>query len=335
MGCKGSGSDASASYEVRVDPPKRRVATGVAAVIGVGVVATSDDARVPYGATPGLPTLTVEHVTCSPDCVATTDDYGWQVTVWAATGGQKTVEIAVAISDGMRATKTTSVEFGVPTRIDARRGGTSPSGSVFGMVPNGQQWWDVSVADADGPLLTDLCQPKVSGALATEVDDTRCNGIIGVRALSPGSGTVTMRYGTLVRTETVTVIDPAKIRKVALREVILASDGDVAIESIDGLLAPVRSPIVITDCRDRTLSVVPELTTEDGTIAYGAPDFLGAVPADVHLERYGQTVDVSFGHARSGTLRGNFGIGPDAVLSVPFVSHRSRAADRDTLRSAP
>ena len=194
------------------------------------------------------------------------------------------------------------------------------------MVPGDGQWWDVSVADEKGPLFVDLCKPEVSATGAIEADATRCDGTIGVGAVAPGSGTVTMRYRNVVRTETITVIDPASIQHVELREVIAGSDASVPIESVDGIVAPVSAPLVITDCLGHGARlVVPELTTADGTVAYGAANLLRAIPSSVQIEPYGQVVEVSFETMASGAIRGDFGSSATTTLSVPFVAQSDSA----------
>jgi hypothetical protein len=327
-GCVVTSAPQFVSYEVYVVAPRTGVATGVTATVGISIRETSHEDWGGYGAGPQVPTLSVDHVSCSPDCVAkrnSTSSYD----VSATTPGPRRVELAFSTSDGKSSVETATVDFRDPTRIEARRGGTSPSGSAYAMVPGDGQWWHVSVADAKGPLLVDLCQPSVTGAGAVEVDSTRCNQTIGVSAVAPGSGTVTMSFGSLVRTETITVIDPANIRQVELREVLIASDASVAIESLDGVLAPLHDPVVITSCwQNGSRSIVPQLTTADGTIALGAADLLGAIPSSVGLEVNAQVVEVTFEKVASGTLRGNFGSSAGTTLSVPFVAESDPACPR-------
>lgn len=316
-GC-GTQSTAVAPYEVTVLGPTTGVATGASALVQIGIHGTRHEDWGGWGDGPQVPTLSVDHVSCSPGCVVTDGGGGYAVT--ATTAGRRVVELAFSTSDGKQSVRSVTIDFRDATRIDARRGGTSPSGSAFAMVPGDGQWWTVSVADEHGPLLVALCQPEVIATGAVTVDVARCNGTVGVDAVTPGAGTVTMRYGSIVRSEPITVIDPADIQLAELREVLLSSDGGIDVASADGVLAPARVPIVFTDCRtvgERLL--VPQLTTADGTIAYGAANLLGVIPSSVRVELYAQVVGLSFVDRAPGTLRGNFGSSARTTLSVPFV----------------
>lgn len=316
-GCVHSSSFDAAPYEITMLVPTTGIATGATANVQIGIRGTRHEDWGGWGDGPQVPTLSVDRVSCSPDCVATPGGAaGYDVT--ATTAGVRTVELAYSTSDGKHSVKTTTIDFRDATRIDARRGGTSPSGALFAMMPGDGQWWTVSVSDDRGPLVVGLCQPEVTSDGAVEVDVTRCGETVGVSAVAPGSGTVTMRYGSVVRTETITVIDPKDIREVELREVILASDGRLDVASAEGMLAPLRTSLVYSDCWPGGADVVPQITTADGTIAYGAAKLLGAIPSSVRLQVYAQIAAVSFGKTTSGTLRGNFGSTASTTLSVPF-----------------
>ena len=323
VGCSAIASrEQVAPYEVKVFGPTTGVATGAKASVRIQINGTSSQEWGGWGSGPQVPSLSVDHVTCSPDCVATNASGGTDYDVVATTAGARSVQVGFSTSDGKHATQVVTIDFRDATRIDARRGGTSPSGSVYAMVPGDTQWWAVGVADEKGPLQVDLCQPEVTSSGAVETDNRRCNESMGVSAVAPGSGTVTVRYGDLVRDVPIRVIDPAEIREVELRQVVLTSDAKVAIESDDGLLAPPSTPLTFSgDCYGNISGlVVPRLTTADGTVAYGAANLLGAIPSNVRLEVYAQAVEVSFGKAASGTFRGNFGSSASTTLSVPFVA---------------
>jgi hypothetical protein len=329
-GCHAFGSnDQVAPYEVKVLGPITGVATGAKANVRIQIHGTSSQEWGGWGSGPQVPSLSVDHVTCSPDCVATSAYGGTDYDVVATTAGARSVEVSYSTSDGKHATEVLTIDFRDATRIDARRGGTSPSGSVYAMVPGDTQWWAVSVADEKGPLQVDLCQPEVTSSGAVETDNTRCNESMGVSAVAPGSGTVTVRYGDLVRDVAIKVIDPTEIREVELRLVLRSSDANVAIESDDGLLAPLTTPLMFSgDCYGNISGlVVPRLTTADGTVAYGAANLLAAIPSNVRLEVYAQVAEVSFGKAVSGTFRGNFGSSASTTLSVPFVAQSDGSCD--------
>lgn len=309
-----------APYELDVSAPTTGVATGVTATVSIYIRATTHEDWGGWGDGPQLPTGSIDHPTCSPDCVATASGDS-SLEVSATTAGLRMLDFIVSTSDGQQRPKTVTIDFRDPTRIDARRGGTSPSGTVYAMVPGDGQWWNVSVADEKGPLLVDLCKPEVTATGAVEADARGCDGTVGVGAVAPGSGTVTMRYGNVVRTETVTVIDPTTIQHVELREIIVASDASLPIESGDGIVAPLSAPLVLTDCSGhRARLVVPELTTADGTVAFGAANLLRAIPSRVPIEPDGQVVELSFETIASGTIRGDFGSSATTTLSVPFVA---------------
>ena len=320
-GCFAVSSADVAPYEVTVVAPIMGVATGVTASVQVQIHETSHEDWGGWGAGPQVPSLTVDHVTCSPDCVAT-DAGGSSYDVSATTAGRRNVAIAYSTSDGKHSDQTVTIDFRDPTRIDARRDGHSPSGTVFAMVPGDVQCWTVEVSDASGPLLVDPGQPEVSGSGAVRADNTACDAKAGVFASSPGSGTVTMRYRDLVRTAQMTVIDAADIRQAALRQVVLSPDASLDVDSVEGALAPLGAPLALpSSCNDDVATlVVPQLTTADGTIAFGAANLLRATPADVvDLERSGQVVEVWLRKAGPGTLSGNFGSSASTTLSASFV----------------
>jgi hypothetical protein len=329
--CTGSGSGCAvlsnttspiAPYALDISPPLTGVATGVTATVRINLRMTSNEDWGGWGAGPQLPTVSVDHLGCSPDCGATATDVS-SIEVSATTAGLRKVDFVLSTSDGQHRPETANIDFRDPSRIDARRGQFSPSGIAFAMVPGDGQWWDVRVADETGPLLVERCKPDVTATGAIAVDTTRCDGPVGLDAVAPGAGIVTMRYGNVVRTVTVNVIDPASIEHVELRQVIAPSDAGIPIESADGLVAPVVSPLVIvTACSGYgSLLVVPELTTADGTVAYGAANLLRASPSgrSVLLETYGQVVDLSLQAATGGTLRGDFGNRTTTTLSMPFM----------------
>ena len=309
-------------YALDVYAPTTGVATGVTATVRISVRETTHEDYGGWGAGPQLPAVSVDHLSCSPDCVATTTAVS-SLEVSATTAGLRKVDFVLSTSDGQHRAQTATIDFRDPTRIDARRGHFSPSGTAYAMVPGDGQWWEVSVADEKGPLVVDRCKPDVTATGAIKVDTTRCDGPVGVNAVAPGAGTVTMRYGNIVRSETVNVIDPSSIQHVELRQVIAASDASIPIASGDGIIAPVVSPLVITTACSGygSLLVVPELTTADGTVAYGAANLLRAIPSDGHvlLEPYGQVVDLSLQATPGGTLRGDFGSSATTTLSMPFI----------------
>jgi hypothetical protein len=323
-GCFASSTASVAPYEVIMLAPTTGIATGATVNVHLEIHGTSQEEWGGWGAGPEVPTLSVDRVSCSPDCVATPSGGGYDVT--ATTAGPRSVELAFSTSDGKHSVRTAALDFRDATRIDARRGGTSPSGAVFAMLPGDGQFWTVSIADERGPLLGDHCQPEVSSTGAVEVEVVPCTDDLGISAITPGSGTVTMRYGSLVRTETITVIDPADIRQVELRAVGLPSDGGVDVDSVDGVLAPLQTPLVVSGCAGYRL-VVPQLVTADGTVAYGGANLLRAIPSSIKLEPYGQVVALSFGETTTGTLRGNFGSSESTTLSTPFVVQPDPSCD--------
>jgi hypothetical protein len=307
-------------YTIQVSAPTIGIAVGQDAPVTVGVADARHEDYGGCGAAPELPTIGVDRVTCDGGCEVS-DQHSTSFTVTASSAGIKRIDIWMSTSDGASSMQTVFVSFREPTKIDAVRHPTSTSGSRFGMFPGDTQEWGVGLADKDGPLYANICDLDVQGAGSIDVRGP-CKGSPTAipHALSSGFGTVTMRYRSIVRTEHITVIDPASIRSARLVQ-LAPSDWLYPIEA-ETPADDVADPLVIRfeswGCEPSHAYTV-RFETNDGTIAYGGAQRLIVDPAgdDVGLTVKEESVFINLGKPVSGVIRGAFGpVALNARLAV-------------------
>src|SRR3954447_16308044 len=85
-------------YTINVSAPGIGVALGELAPVSISIVSTSHEDYGGCGAGPQLPTLTVDAVSCAPDCEVSAE-HATSFTVSANSRGTKNVDLRLSTSD--------------------------------------------------------------------------------------------------------------------------------------------------------------------------------------------------------------------------------------------
>lgn len=253
-------------------------------------------------------TLTITRLVgadCTGDCTAEIDGAG-AVNVFAHADGKATVTVSAELSDGTRVTDTTQVEFATADRIAVTCLLYELCPGPNAVFPGAKFAWAVrqkhAELDLEGPLDTSVAPAGIL-TLATE------GGYLVVRALTPGTATVTFRARGLVRSLAVRVVSTGDVDHGEIHLPVLTADEQGhaldAASDVDGGLAPGQLPA--------WTPLLPVWRLKDGAIALG-------LVAEVKTTTPGAKIVLPFTSGSGDPL--TFGVGEDTGCKAQKVELR-------------